>query len=79
MKERTQVIRSHLDGTVSWAQARLTDGFLETVNGAFPAAKRKAQGYRRIGIIRAVIFPIAGKLSLSRIQPSLTNGRMIRA
>jgi transposase len=69
MKEVAQLIRSHLEGIVAWAQTRQTNGFLEALNGLFQAAKRKARGYGRFSTIRTVIFLIAGKLNFSRINP----------
>lgn len=69
MKEVAQLIRSHLDGIIAWAQTRQTNGFLEAINGLFQAAKRKARGYGRFSTIRTVIFLIAGKLNFSRINP----------
>jgi transposase len=69
MKEVAQLIRSHLEGIIAWAQTRQTNGFLEALNGLFQAAKRKARGYGRFSTIRTVIFLIAGKLNFSRINP----------
>jgi transposase len=69
MKEVAQLIRSHLEGIIAWAQTRQTNGFLEAINGLFQAAKRKARGYGRFSTIRTVIFLIAGKLNFSRINP----------
>lgn len=79
MKEVAQMIRNHLEGIVSWAQTRLTNGFLEAINGLFQAAKRKARGYRRIEAIRTMIFLIAGKLDFSVINPFLADSRMMHA
>ena len=39
-------------GVIAWAQPRQTNGFLEAINGLFQAAKRKARGYGRFGIVR---------------------------
>ena len=69
MKEVARMIRRHLEGIISWAQTRTTNGFLEALNGLFQAAKRKARGYRRFSTIRTVIFLIAGKLDFSKINP----------
>jgi hypothetical protein len=57
-----RMIRTHLEGIVAWARTRMTNGFLEALNGLFQAAKRKARGYRRLSTIRTIIFLIAGKL-----------------
>lgn len=69
MKEVAQMIRSHLDGIVAWTQTRQTNGFLEAINGLFQAAKRKARGYGNFDTIRTVVFLLAGKLDLRKINP----------
>jgi transposase len=69
MKAVARMIRNHLEGIVEWARSRLTNGFLEALNGLFQAAKRKARGYRRISTIRTIIFLIAGKLDFRTINP----------
>jgi transposase len=62
MNNVARMIRTHPEGIVTWARSRMTHGFLEALNGLFQAARRKAHGYRRLSIIRTVIFLIAGKL-----------------
>ncbi len=69
MKEVASMILSHFEGVIAWVNSRLTNGFLEAINGLFQAAKRKARGYVRFDTIRTVIFLIAGKLDFSRINP----------
>ena len=69
MKVVARLIRSHLDGIVAWARSRMTNGFLEALNGLFQAAKRKARGYRRLSTIRTILFLIAGKLDFRTINP----------
>ena len=69
MKVVARMIRSHIEGIVEWARSRMTNGFLEALNGLFQAAKRKARGYRRMSTIRTVIFLIAGKLDFRTINP----------
>jgi transposase len=72
MKEVAKLIRSHLDGIVSWTHTRQTNGFLEAINGLFQAAKRKAHGYTNFSTIRAVVFLLAGKLDFTKINPHAT-------
>ena len=62
MKEVAAMVRRHLEGIVAWAQTRMTNGFLEALNGLFQAAKRRARGFTRFTTIKTVIFLIAGKL-----------------
>ncbi|RBF84155.1 ISL3 family transposase, partial [Xanthomonas oryzae pv. oryzae] len=42
MKEVAALVRRHMDGIVTWAQTRQTNGFLEAINGLFQSAKRRA-------------------------------------
>lgn len=69
MKAVAQLIRNHLEGIIAWARSRMTNGFLEALNGLFQAAKRKARGYRRLSTIRTVIFLLAGKLDFRTLNP----------
>jgi transposase len=69
MKIVAKLIRNHLEGIVAWARSRMTNGFLEALNGLFQAAKRKARGYRRLSTIRTIIFLIAGKLDFRTLNP----------
>ena len=69
MKDVARMIRNHLEGIVAWARTRMTNGFLEAINGLFQAAKRKARGYRHLSTIRTVIFLIVGKLDFRRLNP----------
>jgi transposase len=69
MKAVAKMIRNHMEGIVAWARTRMTNGFLEALNGLFQAAKRKARGYRRLSTIRTVIFLIAGKLDFRSLNP----------
>ena len=71
MKAVARLVRAHLEGIIAWAQTRATNGFIEALNGLFPAAKRKARGYGRFSTIRTVIFLIAGKLDFSQINPHM--------
>jgi len=69
MKVVAKLIRNHMEGIVAWARTRMTNGFLEALNGLFQAAKRKARGYRRLSTIRTIIFLIAGKLDFRTLNP----------
>ena len=69
MKEVAALVRRHLEGIVAWAQTRMTNGFLEALNGLFQAAKRRARGYTRFTTIKTVIFLIAGKLDFRAVNP----------
>lgn len=69
MKDVARMIRNHLEGIVAWARTRMTNGFLEALNGLFQATKRKARGYRRLSTIRTIIFLLAGKLDFRTLNP----------
>lgn len=71
MKAVARMIRRHLEGIVAWTRSRLTNGFLEALNGLFQAAKRRARGYKKLSTIRTVIFLIAGKLDFNQLNPHL--------
>jgi transposase len=72
MKDVAHMIRNHFDGIVAWTQTRQTKGFIETINGLFPAAKREARGFVRFDTTRTVLFLIAGKLDFGNINPHAT-------
>jgi transposase len=69
MKDVAGLVRRHLEGIVAWAQTRMTNGFLEALNGLFQAAKRRARGFQRFDTIKTVIFLIAGRLNFQTINP----------
>jgi len=69
MKDVARMIRNRLEGIVAWARTRMTNGFLEALNGLFQAAKRKARGYRRLSTIHTIIFLLAGKLDFRTLNP----------
>ena len=69
MKQVAAMIRKHFDGIVAFAQTRVTNGFIEAINGLFQAAKRKARGYTRFQTMKTVLFLIAGKLNFAAINP----------
>jgi transposase len=69
MKDVARMVRSHLEGIVAWAYTRMTNGFLEAINGLFQAAKRRARGYTRFATIKTVLFLIAGRLDYSVVNP----------
>ncbi len=73
MKEVADLVRHQLEGSVAWAQTRQTNGFLETLNELFQAAKRRARGFTRMSTIRTVIFLVAGKLDFRVTRRSWLN------
>ena len=75
MKKVADMIRAHFDGIVKWTQSRVTNGFIEAINGLFQAAKRKARGYTRFKTMRTVIFLISGKLNFSAFNPYIIQNK----
>jgi len=80
MNAVARMIRKHLEGIAAWARTRLTNGFLEALNGLFQAAKRKAR------LPPAVVHPhghLPGhrKTRLPNTQPAyrLTHSKFKRA
>ena len=47
-----RMIRRHIDGIVAWVRSRQTNGFPETINGLFQAAKYLTTSEKR-GVTRA--------------------------
>ncbi len=71
MKAVAATIERHLEGVAAWARRRLTNGYMESINSLFQAAKRKARGYRLFETMATVILLLAGKLDFSLINPHL--------
>jgi hypothetical protein len=80
MKDVARMIRNHLEGIVAWTRTRMTNGFLEALNGLFQAAKRKPRDYRRPSTIRTII-PARRETRLPNTQPAcrLTHSEFKRA
>ena len=72
MKRVSRLIMEHLDGVAAWAETRLTNGFIEALNGVFQAVKRMARGYALISTVQVVLYMRKGGLDFSRINPYLS-------
>ncbi len=64
MRKMAAMVERHLEGILAHWQAGLTTGFLEGLNSVFSAVKRKARGYRSREYMIAMLYFVAGKLSL---------------
>jgi len=73
MKEVAAMIRKHFDGMVAFAQTRVTNGFIEAINGLFQAAKRKARGYTRFQTMKSFSFSSPESSTLPRSTPTPPN------
>jgi transposase len=64
MAQAARMVESHLEGILAhWTQG-LTTAFMEGLNSLFSAVKRRARGYRTVEYMTAMIYFVAGKLSL---------------
>jgi transposase len=66
MKEVATHVRRRLERTVARAQTRQTNGFLESINGLFQAAKRRACRFTSLSTTKTAIV---GKLDFHAINP----------
>lgn len=62
VKKVARTVKEHWDGILSWFDSRLSNGFLEAINGLIQAAKRRARGYRSAKNLINMAYLIAGKL-----------------
>ncbi len=53
---------------MEWACSRLTNAYMESINGLLQAARSKARGYRNHETMLLVIFLLAGKLEFSKLN-----------
>jgi transposase len=64
MAQAARMVESHLEGILAhWTQG-LTTAFMEGLNSLFSAVKRRARGYRTVEYMTAMLYFVAGKLSL---------------
>jgi transposase len=62
VKKVARTVKEHWDGILSWFDSKLSNGFLEAINGLIQAAKRRARGYRSAKNLINMAYLIAGKL-----------------
>lgn len=62
VKAVAKTVKKHWDGILSWFDSKLSNGFIEAVNGLIQAAKRRARGYRTTRNLINMAYLIAGKL-----------------
>jgi transposase len=58
------MIERHLAGILAHWKHRVTNAWMEALNGLIQAIKRKARGYRTIRYLTAIIYFVAGNLRL---------------
>lgn len=57
-----KTIKRHWEGILEFFRSRITNGFVEAINGLIQSAKRKSRGFRNPDYFITVIYLIAGKL-----------------
>lgn len=57
-----KTVKNHWNGILSWFNSKLSNGFIEAINGLIQAAKRRARGYRTTKNLINMAYLIAGKL-----------------
>jgi transposase len=64
MARAARMVEGHLEGILAhWTRGLMT-AFMEGLNSLFSAVKRKARGYRTVEYITAILYFVAGKLTL---------------
>lgn len=65
VKKVARTVKGHWDGILAWFDSKLSNGFLEAINGLIQAAKRRARGYRSTKNLINMAYLIAGKLDFA--------------
>ncbi len=64
MARAARMVEDHLEGILDHWTRGLTSAFIEGLNSLFSAVKRKALGYRTVEYKTAMLYFVAGKLTL---------------
>jgi transposase len=64
MARAARMVEGHLEGILAHWTRGLTTAFMEGLNSLFSAVKRKARGYRTVEHMTAMLYFVAGKLTL---------------
>ena len=64
MARVARMVEGHLEGILAHWIRGLTTAFIEGFNSLFSAVKRKARGYRTVKYTTAMLYFVAGKLTL---------------
>lgn len=62
MKKVAKSVKEHWDGILAWFDSKLSNGYVEAINGLIQTAKRRARGYRTTKNLINISYLIAGKL-----------------
>lgn len=58
------MVERHIEGILGHWKEGLTTAYLEGLNSLFSATKRKARGYRSTKNLLAMLYFVAGKLTI---------------
>lgn len=62
VKKVANLVKNHWNGILSWFTSKISNGFIEAINGLIQATKRRARGYRSTKNLINMAYLIAGKL-----------------
>ena len=62
VKKVAKTVKEHWEGILAWFDSKLSNGFVEAINGLIQAAKRRARGYKTTKNLINMAYLIAGKL-----------------
>jgi transposase len=62
VKKVAKTVKEHWNGILAWFDSKLSNGFVEAINGLIQAAKRRARGYKTTKNLINMAYLIAGKL-----------------
>jgi transposase len=67
-----KTIRTHLTGILEYFQERLTNGLVEGINNKLRVVARRAYGFHSAGALIAMLFLVAGGITLNPVLPKPT-------
>lgn len=62
VRKVARTVKYHWNGILAWFDSKLSNGFIEAINGLIQSAKRRARGYRSTKNLINMAYLIAGKL-----------------
>jgi transposase len=65
MARAAQMVEGHLEQIWAHWTRGITTAFMEGLNSLFSAVKRKGRGYRTVEYMKAMLYFVAGQLSLA--------------
>jgi len=65
VKKVAKTVKEHWNRILAWFDSKLSNGFVEAINGLIQAAKRRARGYRTTKNLINIAYLIAGKLDFA--------------